>query len=230
MDDIRVICIPLGKYLIITVNKNASSTLIELAGVGNELFATDKELPKLIAQHSDKTVVGILRDPMDRYASGLLEEIKRTLKLYTDFFLINNTKLESLAQSNDFWKRATEIYFETQGGSNPNWGHATMGYTAHCGNWLSVFDRLGDTKVQYVLMEDLNNFLASAGYENVTTYNKTSDMDYVVRLGISVSNLNRRFAKEVLPSLLCYNEIVDHLKPEYVIYNRLKYASRQRRS
>jgi hypothetical protein len=224
MDDIRVICIPLGKYLIITVNKNASSTLIELAGVGNELFASINDLPKLLAQHTDKTVVGILRDPMDRYASGLLEEIKRTLKIYTDFLLVNNIKLESLAQSNDFWKRATEIYFEVQGEFNPNWSHATQGYTAHCGNWLSIFDHIHNTPVKYVLMEDLNKFLASIGYTDVKTYNKTSDQDYVIRLGITVKDLNRRFAEEVVPSLGCYADIVKHLKPEYVIYNRLKNA------
>ncbi len=225
MDDIRVICVPLGKYLIITVNKNASSTLIELAGVGNELFATDKDLPELLAQHPDKTVIGILRDPLDRYASGLLEEVKRSLKAYTDFLLVNKNKLEDMAQSNDFWKRATELYFEIQGEFNPNWGHASLGYTAHCGNWLSVFDRLPNTKVKYVLMEDLNKFLASIGYTDVKTYNKTSNMDYVVRLGITVSDLNRRYAEEVLPSLGCYKDIVKHLEFEYAIYNRLKNAS-----
>jgi hypothetical protein len=228
MDDIRVICIPLGKYLIITVNKNASSTLIELAGVGNELFASITDLPDLLAQHTDKTVVGILRDPMDRYASGLLEEVKRTLKAYTDFLLINNTKLESLAQSNDFWKRATEIYFEIQGEFNPNWSHATQGYTAHCGNWLSIFDHIPNTRVKYVLMGDLNKFLASIGYTDVKTYNKTSDQDYVIRLGITVKDLNKRFAEEVVPSLGCYADIVKHLELEYAIYNRLKNASSKR--
>jgi hypothetical protein len=225
MDDIRVICIPLGNYLIITVNKNASSTLIELVGAGNELLASDKDLPDLLAQHTDKTVVGILRDPLDRYASGLLEEVKRTLKAYTDLLHVDKRNLEDLAQNMDFWKRATEVYFEVQGEFNPNWSHATQGYTAHCGNWLSIFECIPNTQVEYVLMEDLNKFLDSIGYTDVKTYNKTSDQDYVFRLRITVKDLNRRFAKEVVPNLGCYADIVNHLETEYAIYNGLKNAS-----
>lgn len=222
MNEIRLIIIPLDRHLIITVNKCASSTLIELIGEGNEMFCTANELPDIIRAHRDKKVVGILREPYDRFASGLLEELKRSIKLHVDLFNINRNELERIAQSDQFWKSAAELYFEVQGVCVPDWTHSTLGYTAHCGNWLTVFDLIGNiANVKLVHMHDLNQFLASIGYTDVKMFNKTSDQDYVVRLEISVPNLNRRFADTILPSLAEYNFICDHLEPEKKLYDRL---------
>jgi hypothetical protein len=222
MDNIRLIIIPLEKHLIITVNKCASSTLIELIGEGNELFCTARELPDIIRAHRDKKVVGILREPYDRFASGLLEEVKRSLKLHVDLFNINRNELERIAQLDQFWKSATELYFEIQGVCVPDWTHSTLGYTSHCGNWLTVYDYIGNiANVKLVHMHDLNQFLHSIGYTDVKMFNKTSDMDYVVRLEVAVQNLNRRFADTILPSLAEYNVIRDHLAPEQQLYDRL---------
>lgn len=221
MDDIRLIIIPLEQHLIITVNKCASSTLIELIGEGNELFCSLQELPDIIAAHPDKSVVGIIREPYDRFASGLLEEVKRSIKLYSSLLNINRNELERIAQSDEFWVAATELYFEVQGVSVPNWNHSAMGYTAHCGNWLTVFDQISATDVKLVHMHNLNQFLADIGYTNVKTYNKTSDTDYVIRLQITVPDLNRRYAEKIIPLLKDYNFIMTHLADEKRIYNRL---------
>lgn len=222
MDDIRLIIIPLEKHLIVTVNKCASSTLIELIGEGNEIFCSQAELPDIITAHSNKQIVGILREPYDRFASGLLEEVKRNIKFYSDLLNINRNELERIAQSDDFWLSATEIYLEVQGVSVPNWYHSNLSYTSHCGNWLAVFDSINDiADIKLIHMHDLNQFLASVGYTDVKTYNKTSNSDYVVRLEITVPNLNQRYAKKIIPMLKDYEIIKKHLAAEELIYNRL---------
>lgn len=222
MNDIGLIIIPLEKHLIITVNKCASSTLIELIGEGNEQFCTSAELPDIIRANRDKRIVGVLREPHDRFASGLLEEVKRSLRLYVNLLNVNRNELEQLAQTDGFWKSAAELYFEIQGTCIPDWKHSTMGYTAHCGNWLTVFDQIGNiANVKLVHMHDLNTFLAGIGYTDVPMFNKTSDIDYVVRLEITVPKLNRRFADVILPSLNEYTTIAEHLKPEQQLYKRL---------
>ncbi len=219
MNNIRLIVIPLGDHLIITVNKIASSTLIELIGEGNELFCDFAGLPDLLAANKDKKVVGLLREPYDRFASGLLEEVKRTIKLHVDLLGVNREELTRVAQSDDFWRSAVHAYFQIQGVCIPNWEHATMGYTDHCGNWLGVLDHVPDIKL--VNMRDLNKFLSKLGYPDVPMHNKTSNMDYVVRLDVTVPDLNKRFAGVILPSINEYKTIRNHLESEIEIYNRL---------
>lgn len=222
MHDIRLIVIPLDQHLIITVNKCASSTLIELIGEGNELLCTASELPYIIRAHRDKKVVGILREPYDRFASGLLEEVKRSLELHVVLLNINRNELEQIAQSDQFWKSATETYFEIQGVCVPDSSHSTLGYTSHCGNWLAVYDYIANiANVKLIHMHDLNQFLGSIGYTDVKMFNKTSDMDYVARLKIAVQNLNRRFSDTILPSISKYDNIIRHLAPEQELYDRL---------
>lgn len=221
MNDIKLIVIPLDQHLIITVNKCASSTLIELIGEGNELRCTASELPDIVRAHGDKKVVGILREPYDRFASGLLEEVKRSVKLHVVLLNINRNKLERIAQSDQFWKSATETYFEIQGVCEPDLPHSARGYTEHCGNWVTVLDQFLPEDIKLVPMQDLNQFLHSIGYTDVKMFNKTSDTDYVARLKIAVQNLNQRFADTILPSMPEYDNIIRHLVPEQEIYDRL---------
>lgn len=227
MTNIRVICIPLEKHLIITVNKNASSTLFELIGVGNQIFCSSVDLPTIIDSQPHKQIVGVLREPLNRFTSGLIEEIKRTIKSYADLFNLSQARLEHVAQTDDFWISAAKAYFVTQGSCTPTWGHASMSYACHCGNWLDVLEQmLLTTDVKLVHMDDLTQFLSELGYADVKLHNNTAGSDYIIRLNISVPALHKRFANDILPQLAEYDTIKDHLDPEIQTYNRLMQHAR----